>query len=177
MRLVQTLLISVMLVSGCSRATSTTTDKAPSTPAPTPEPQPKVEGTPQPTLPKGTVVLEAPPRAPVTLRVEVATTPRQQQMGLMFRQSMPDGEGMLFVFAAEKKNSFWMHNTLIPLDMFFIDADFNVVGVVEDAEPLTDDPREVDGLSQYVLEVNAGFAEKHGFGAGTKVRFTPPEGL
>jgi len=70
-----------------------------------------------------------------------------------------------------------MHNTLLPLDLFFIDSNWQVIGVAENAEPLTDDPREVEGDSQYVLEVNAGFAKAHGFGPGTKVRYTPPEGM
>ncbi len=122
-------------------------------------------------------MLEAPPRPAVTISVEVATTPRQQQMGLMFRESLPANEGMLFMFAVPRENSFWMRNTLIPLDLFFIDSNWSVLGVVENATPMTDDPREIAGESQYVLEVNAGFAKKHGFGAGTKVRFTPPEAL
>ena len=130
----------------------------------------------QPTLPLGRVELETPPRAPIVLRVEVASTDRQRELGLMFREQLGDDEGMLFLFDSERRNSFWMRNTLIPLDLFFIAADWTVVGVVENATPLTDDPRRVPGLSQYVLEVNAGFAQKHGLGAGTKVRYTPPEG-
>src|SRR4051812_26584271 len=129
--------------------------------APTPV-QPKKLGTPQPTLPIGTVVLETPPRAPITLKVEVASTDAQRQMGLMFRESMGEDEGMLFLFPTERHNSFWMHNTLIPLDMFFVDADWNVVGIVEQATPQTDDPRNVPRMSQYVLEVNGGFAKRHG---------------
>ncbi|MDB4973210.1 MAG: hypothetical protein JWN48_1551 [Myxococcaceae bacterium] len=133
-------------------------------------------GTPQPKLPVGTVLLETPPRAPITLKVEVASTDPQRQTGMMFRESMGDDEGMLFVFSTERHNSFWMHNTLIPLDMLFIDSDWKVVGVVADATPQTDDPRGVPSMSQYVLEVNAGFAARHGIGTETQVRFTaPPE--
>ena len=66
-------------------------------------------------------------------------------MGLMFREQMGDDEGMLFIFPTERHNSFWMRNTLLPLDMFFIDSAWNVVGVVENAEPLTESPRAVDG--------------------------------
>jgi uncharacterized membrane protein (UPF0127 family) len=81
---------------------------------------------------------------------------------------------MLFIFPSSRHLSFWMRNTLLPLDMFFIDSNWNVVGVVENAEPLTESPREVDGFSQYVLEVNAGFAKRHGLGAGAKMRFVAP---
>jgi uncharacterized membrane protein (UPF0127 family) len=121
--------------------------------------------------------LEQAPRAPRKLRVEVAAEDKQRQTGLMFREHMGDDEGMLFAFPTERYNNFWMHNTLIPLDMFFIDSDWTVVGVVENATPLTDDPRGVDKMSRYVLEVNAGFAARHGFGPGAKVRFVPPQGV
>jgi len=70
-----------------------------------------------------------------------------------------------------------MHNTYIPLDMIFIGTDRRIVGVVENATPQTDDPREVEGESQYVLEVNAGFARRHSLGPGTLVRFVDvPDG-
>ena len=153
-------------------AASSTNSAVPEAPA-----QPKKLGTPQPTLPIGTVVLETPPRAPITLKVEVAGTDAQRQMGLMFRESLGEDEGMLFLFSTERHNSFWMHNTLIPLDMFFVDADWNVVGIVEQATPQTDDPRNVPLMSQYVLEVNGGFAKRHGISASTpntQLRFTPP---
>jgi uncharacterized membrane protein (UPF0127 family) len=170
------LALLIALLAACNGGPTAASDKSPSSPA-RPTPKVKPAGEAQPTLPKGTVVLEAPPRPAVTISVEVATTPRQQQMGLMFRESLPANEGMLFMFAVPRENSFWMRNTLIPLDLFFIDSNWSVLGVVENATPMTDDPREIAGESQYVLEVNAGFAKKHGFGAGTKVRFTPPEAL
>jgi uncharacterized protein len=135
------------------------------------------QGEPQPRLALGSVELEVPPRAPLKLEVEVAASERQRQYGLMFRKQLADDQGMLFLFPTERYNSFWMRNTLIPLDMFFIDSEWNVVGVVENAEPLTDDPRQVDKMSQYVLEVNAGFAARHHLGAGAKVKFVPPAGL
>ncbi|MFT3922511.1 MAG: DUF192 domain-containing protein [Myxococcales bacterium] len=137
--------------------------------------RPRPAGDPQPTLPTGYVEFErAAPRAPLTVKVEVAATDQQRQMGLMFREQMGELEGMLFIFPTERHNSFWMRNTLLPLDMFFIDSDWTVVGVVENAEPLTESPREVAGMSQYVLEVNAGFAKRQGFGAGDKLRFIAP---
>lgn len=108
---------------------------------------------------------------PVRVRVELAVTPAQRQRGLMHRRSLPRDAGMLFVFPRMEHQSFWMDNTYIPLDMIFIDDDLRVVGVVEDAEPLTEDAREVEGDSRYVLEVNAGFARRHGIGPGTRVRF------
>lgn len=117
------------------------------------------------------VVLEPPGAAPVTVEVEVARTPAQTQRGLMYRRELAADRGMLFLFARERQQSFWMRNTLIPLDMIFITRDMRVLGVVENAEPETEDPREVPGLSQFVLEVNAGFARANGIGPGTAVRF------
>jgi uncharacterized membrane protein (UPF0127 family) len=89
----------------------------------------------------------------------------------MFRQHMAQDAGMLFLFEAPSRLSFWMRNTYIPLDMIFIESSLRVLGVVENTEPMTDTARFVPGVSQYVLEVNAGFSRQHGIGAGTVVRF------
>ena len=105
---------------------------------------------------------------------EIADTPLERQKGLMFRTSMGEKEGMLFLFADEAPRSFWMHNTLIPLDMIFIRADRTVLGVVENAEPKTDTSRAVEGASQFVLEINGGAAKKHGIAAGQSMTFMAP---
>lgn len=135
------------------------------------------EGTPQPRLPIGKLELSADDAGTIALQVEIASKPSEQQIGMMFRKHMAENEGMLFVFPTERYNSFWMRNTLIPLDMFFIDSEWNVVGVVENARPRTDSPRRVGRMSQYVLEVNAGFAARHQLGVGTRVKFEPPQTL
>lgn len=106
-----------------------------------------------------------------SVRVEVARTAAEQRRGLMFREHLDADAGMLFVYDRPQRLTFWMRNTYIPLDMIFIEGDLTVLGVVENAEPQTDTSRSVPGLSQYVLEVNAGFAREHGIGAGTRVRF------
>lgn len=107
----------------------------------------------------------------MNVRVEVARTERDKIRGLMHRRHLAPDAGMLFLYDREEPRSFWMRNTYIPLDMIFIGADHRVVGVVADAEPLTDDGREVDAPSQYVLEVNAGFAARYRIGPGTRARF------
>lgn len=117
------------------------------------------------------VVLRVPGREPVVVRVEVADTEPRRDRGLMYRRHLAPSTGMLFVFDRMEHQSFWMKNTFIPLDMIFIDDALRVVGVVEDATPLTEDAREVEGDSQYVLEVSAGFARRHGIGPGTVVTF------
>ena len=119
----------------------------------------------------------------VRVAVEVARTSRQIQLGLMYRTNLAPDTGMLFLFRTPKVQTFWMKNTLIPLDMIFVGADMKVVGVVANAEPKTLTSRQVDGPSQYVVEVNGGWAKAHGVGAGTPVSFAhvaplrPGEGM
>ncbi len=105
----------------------------------------------------------------ILVRVEVVDTPDGQRRGLMFRQKLEPMHGMVFVFPRATDRSFWMKNTTISLDMIFVDAQHTVVGVVADTEPLTETPRTVGVPSKFVVEVNAGFAEKYGVGAGTRL--------
>lgn len=105
------------------------------------------------------------------VKVEVVRTEPERQKGLMFRQKLDAGRGMLFVFDRPDVLKFWMKNTYIPLDMIFIDEPKRVVAVEENAEPLTLQPRGPDTLSQYVLEVPGGWSRAHGVGPGVEVRF------
>ncbi len=110
----------------------------------------------------------------VVFQSEVADEPAERQRGLMFRESMGAREGMVFLFPSESQRSFWMRNTLIPLDMLFIKADRTVLGIVENAVPKTDTSRSVPGASQFVLEINGGLARKLGIAADQKVTFMAP---
>lgn len=101
--------------------------------------------------------------------LELALNRDEQSRGLMYREEMRDEWGMLFVYPEESHLSFWMKNTLIPLDMIFIDDSGEVVGVVHEAEPLTLAPRSVGRPSRFVLEVNAGLAQSHGIVTGTRI--------
>ena len=103
------------------------------------------------------------------LAVEIADTSPLRTRGLMWRSELPDGTGMLFIFPAEVVQSFWMRNTLIPLDMVFIDKRLRVVGVVQWAEPQTLTSRTVGKASIYVLEVPGGWASRNGVRAGSTV--------
>lgn len=107
----------------------------------------------------------------VSVRVEVVKKRADRSRGLMFREHLDEDAGMIFLFREPEHQTFWMHNTLIPLDMIFIGSDRRVVGVAENAQPRTDRTRAVDGDSQYVLEVNAGFARRWGIGPGARVEF------
>ena len=123
------------------------------------------------------VVLSPPGAAPVTVQVEVAQSPAEVQRGLMFRQELAPDAGMLFIFETCHHLTFWMKNTYLPLDMIFIRSDRSVLGVVENATPLTETAREIPGDSQYVLEVNAGFARAHQILPDTKVSFVNVPGF
>lgn len=102
--------------------------------------------------------------------VEVVDTPSQRARGLMYRESLAENEGMLFVFEKSDKYSFWMKNTYIPLDIIWIDEE--KVVHIEHALPCTKDPcisYKTDRAAKYVLEVNAGFVEKNGVVVGDEV--------
>lgn len=156
------------LVLTVTLACSTNGKREDSAPMPTRESTPKPADAGPYTGPK--VVLTT-PEGEVEVKVEVVATEPKIQKGLMFRRHLPVDAGMLFLMGSEREWSFWMRNTLIPLDMIFIDKDMNVVGIVENAEPLTETLRKVGKPSSYVLEVNGGWTKQHAVAAGAKVRF------
>ena len=102
-------------------------------------------------------------------RVEVARTDAEQQHGLMFRREMGADEGMIFPRTPPRIASFWMKNTVLPLDIVFIGADGKVINVGADAVPYSTDPVSSDAPAAAVLELNAGRAAELGIGPGTQV--------
>ena len=109
---------------------------------------------------------------PVRVRVEVADNSQEREQGLMHRRHLDPDAGMLFVYPFESAQSFWMKNTYIPLDLFFIGNNRRIVGLVENTKPLSLERIQVDMPSKFILEVNAGFARKHGIREGSRVRFS-----
>ena len=105
--------------------------------------------------------------------VEIVTTEREIQRGLMYRMTMPEEHGMLFRLEDRSDHTFWMHNTCMALDMMFVEDDGMIVGIVEGATPLTDTTRSVGCPSSWVLEVNAGWSRRHGVRAGQKMGIPP----
>ena len=99
---------------------------------------------------------------------QVAQTQEQQTTGLMFRQEMPQNEGMLFVFEKPSPLCFWMKNTALPLTAAFIADDGTVVNLA-DMKPQTTDSHCAIKPVRYVLEMNQGWFAKRGFKAGTKL--------
>jgi hypothetical protein len=107
------------------------------------------------------------------VHVEVADTDAARQRGLMFRESMADNAGMVFVFAEPAVHPFWMKNTLIPLDMIWVDTRYKVVAIKE-AVPCKADPcpnYDPGTEAAYVVELNRGMAKRHGLTVGTTLTF------
>lgn len=153
----KSLLVALSLIASCRQPAQ----PAPSSPPAVADAGPQVQGP--------AVILHPQGRPAVTVRVEVARTPAVRERGLMFRREMAPNSGMIFVFPRPEHQVFWMHNTLIPLDMVYIRADRTVLGIVKNATPETDDPREVPGDSSFVLEVNGGQCDRWGLRAGDTV--------
>jgi uncharacterized membrane protein (UPF0127 family) len=101
--------------------------------------------------------------------IELALTSAQQAQGLMFRESLAPDAGMLFIFPEARQASFWMKNTLIPLDMMFIGADGRIVNIARRTKPLTTDSVPSEGPVLAVLEVNGGLADLLGIRRGDLV--------
>ena len=102
--------------------------------------------------------------------VEIPETKEDFLKGLMFRDFLPENQGMLFIFDDEKNQNFWMKNTLIPLDLIFI-SEKKVITNIIPAEPCTQDPCEIYGSKAlYVLEVNKDFTKNNDIQPGQKVR-------
>jgi hypothetical protein len=102
--------------------------------------------------------------------IELAVTPEEQARGLMFRKSMAEKEGMFFVFDRDEIRHFWMRNTLIPLDMIFIDSKLSVVDIHRNAKPLDETVISSQKPARYVLEVNAGNADKCRIKPGSHIK-------
>jgi len=116
------------------------------------------------------------PVEPVTIRLangsehvfqsEMAISPQQQATGMMFRTEMAPNEGMLFVFGEVRRASFWMRNTLIPLDIIFVRANGRIANIVANATPETDSHRRSTGRVAGVLEIPGGRAAELSIKAG-----------
>lgn len=104
-------------------------------------------------------------------KVEVARTEQEQAKGLMFRTAMGADEGMLFLRNPADVPSFWMHNTVIPLDIIFIGKDRKILNIAANAVPYDETPLPARGVSVAVLELNGGRAAQLGIGPGDTVNW------
>jgi len=104
--------------------------------------------------------------------IEVAQTPEESQQGLMYRRTMADSVGMLFIFSVEEQQSFWMKNTYLPLDIIYVNAKKQIVSIAQDCKPLSEESIPSNGITKYVVEVNAGYAAKTRLKKDDKIDFT-----
>ena len=146
----------LLLLAGCMNSTT-----SPPPPPATGDRRPAAE--PRIILPDGTAI-----------KVEIASDDATRAQGLMFRDQLAPDRGMIFLFTATGNYPFWMKNTLIPLDMIWIDEQKRIVAVKNNVPPCRADPcpsYDPAAFSRYVLEVAAGGAKRHGLANGQTVRF------
>jgi uncharacterized membrane protein (UPF0127 family) len=136
----------------------------------TASPVPSLEGTPQ-SLETTTITFETNGEE-VDLEVQIADETHERATGLMWVQSMPEGEGMLFVWPEDHSTGFWMRNTYIPLTVAFAREDGTIIHI-ENMEPLTDDLHTPDGEFRYAVEANQGWFEENAIGLGDRVTSLP----
>ena len=97
----------------------------------------------------------------VTIDIEIADTDPERAQGLMYRRSMRYDRGMLFVFDESSTSGMWMRNTPLPLDMIFVDADGEIINIVERTTPFSDESIMPEAPRKYVVEVRGGFVERY----------------
>ncbi len=121
------------------------------------------------TLPTGdylhhgsTVIFEGKNHTSITAQVEIADTDATREYGLMNRTFMPEDHGMLFIFDYQTTVSFWMKDTLIPLDMVFIDGNGRIGDIYKNATPLSETVYTAKNPTKYVVELNGGYCDRYG---------------
>lgn len=104
--------------------------------------------------------------------IEIADTDYKRQLGLMYRETMDEYQGMLFLFPLETFQSFWMRNTILSLDIIFVNSNKEIVNIHKNTTPFSDKSYPSTAPSLYVVEVIAGFTEKHGINPGDRIEWT-----
>jgi uncharacterized protein len=130
--------------------------------SPTPSPAPPPATGPRVVMPSGAVY-----------EVEIARTPEETAQGLMFREDLPPRTGMIFLFTDKGAHHFWMKNTMIPLDIIWMDRAGNVLFVSSSTPPCKSDPCPTygpDAAAPVVLEIAGGLAAKEGVRAGVSLK-------
>ena len=106
----------------------------------------------------------------IQIRVEVADDADERQRGLMYRESLEENQGMLFVYPEQRTLGFWMKNTLIPLDIAYIDREGRIVDI-QQMEPQTTETHDSAAPAMYALEMNQGWFEANGIRVGDLIEF------
>ena len=125
---------------------------------------------PQPVLPREKLVIVTHDGARHVFNVEMAITPAQQTVGEMFRKSVPEDGGMLFDWGTPRESQMWMKNTLVPLDMVFINQDGTIRSIAEDTVPQSLAVIDSNGPVRATLELAGGVTAKLNIVVGDKVQ-------
>ena len=104
-----------------------------------------------------------------TIEVEFAKSDEERALGLMYRSSMDEHQGMWFIFPEEAPRSFYMRNTEIPLDIIYLDKDKKVVSIAKNARPYDETSLPSEKPAMYVLEINGGLSDKWGIEKGDRM--------
>jgi uncharacterized membrane protein (UPF0127 family) len=115
------------------------------------------------------LIIESDKRGCILFDIYIAESREQRSQGLMFIRSMDEYEGMLFIFPQATEISMWMENTLISLDMLFINEQLTITSIHRDAVPLSTDIISSGGIASGVIELNGGSADKFGINPGGRV--------
>jgi uncharacterized protein len=105
------------------------------------------------------------------IAIELAQTDEKRSQGLMYRQSMGEKEGMLFIFDKLEPQSFWMRNTMISLDIIYVDDKKQIVSIAKMAQPKSEEPIPSGAAAIYVVEVNGGFCDRYQLKVGDKIEW------
>lgn len=111
----------------------------------------------------------------VPLSVEIADTDAERTRGLMFRDAVPDGTGMLFVWLSDTRGGFWMMNTRVPLSIAFLDADGTILDIIDRRDTGSRRPTAPGTAYRYALEVPLGWFAAHGIIVGSRMQRVLPE--
>ena len=103
------------------------------------------------------------------IEIEIADDMVERAVGLMYREEMKETQGMLFIFPAEEYQSFWMKNTVLPLDIAFVNKQNEIVTIHHNTTPFSETSYPSTKLAIYVVEVNAGYMNKYGIKEGDKI--------
>ncbi|MEA1972848.1 MAG: DUF192 domain-containing protein [Candidatus Cloacimonadota bacterium] len=103
--------------------------------------------------------------------IEIVQNQDEITQGLMYRKSMRENSGMLFIFPDNQQRFFWMKNTYISLDIIYVDNDYKIVSITENTVPFSEDKIPSFKKAKYVVEVNAGFCKKNRITVGNKIDY------
>ncbi|BDW93032.1 DUF192 domain-containing protein [Allomuricauda sp. XS_ASV26] len=119
-----------------------------------------------------TILSEESEAIKASFEIEIAESEYETQTGLMYRKSMKENRGMLFIQPTESLQYFYMKNTEIPLDIIYIDSGMKIVSFQKNAQPFNEDTLPSNIPARYVFEINAGLSDKLGLQVGDSISFT-----